>query len=179
MFTNPALFLWPDKERIAVLEESLKITAHMSTPVLYDYMVHHSYTSAEGILGTCFGMLGVIIFLKTSYPLYLVIGLLLIFYLPVNLRYKAALAMNTNPAFKKPLEYEFTENGFTVRQGEESGEISWDKCTKAVSTRLSIVIYTGKKNASILPRKDIGDDLGELISLISAHMDHKKIKIRF
>ena len=161
------------------MEDTLKITAHMSTSVLYDYMVHHSYTSAEGILGTCFGVLGVIIFLKTSYPLYLLIGLLLIFYLPVNLRYKAALSMKLNPAFKKPLEYELSGNGFTVSQGEESGEISWDKCTKAVSTRLSIVIYTGKKNASILPRKDIGDDLGELIGCITAHMDQKKIRIRF
>ncbi|MCR4585525.1 MAG: YcxB family protein [Lachnospiraceae bacterium] len=161
------------------MEDTLKIKANMSTAVLYDYLVHHSYTSAEGILGTCFGMLGVIIFLKTSYPLYLVIGLLLIFYLPVNLRYKASLAMHTNPAFKKPLEYEFGAGGFTVSQGEERGEISWDKCTKAVSTRLSIVIYTGKKNASILPRKDIGDDLGELITRITENMDQKKIKIRF
>ena len=178
MYTDPALFLRSDKGRTE-LEENLKITAHMSTPVLYDYMVHHSYTSAEGILGTCFGMLGVIIFLKTSYPLYLVIGLVLIFYLPVNLRYKASLAMHTNPAFKKPLEYEFSDTGFTVRQDEQSGEIEWDKCTKAVSTRLSIVIYTGKKNASVLPRKDIGDNLGELITRISEHMDQKKIKIRF
>ncbi len=167
------------EEKELVSEDALKITAHMSTPVLYDYMVHHSYTSAEGILGTCFGALGIIIFMKTSYPLYLIIGLLLIFYLPVNLRYKAALAMNANPAFKKPLEYEFSETGFTVSQGEESSEISWDKCTKAVSTRLSIVIYTGKKNASILPPKDIGDDLGVLISCISEHMDQSKIKIRF
>ncbi|MCR5119886.1 MAG: YcxB family protein [Lachnospiraceae bacterium] len=159
--------------------DGLKITANMSTAVLYDYMVHHSYTSAEGILGTCFGVLGLIIFAKTQYPLYLLIGLVLIFYLPVNLRYRAALAMHKNPAFKKPLEYSFGREGFTVRQGEESGEISWDKCTKAVSTRLSIVIYTGKKNASILPRKDIGDDLGELISCISEHMDQRKIRIRF
>ncbi len=160
-------------------EEGLKITAHMSTAVLYDYLVHHSYTSAEGILGTCFGALGVLVYFKTGFPLYLIIGLLLIFYLPVNLRYKAALNMNANPAFKKPLDYVFDDKGFKVSQDDAVNEISWDKCTKAVSTRLSIVIYTGKKNASILPRKDIDADLGELISLISANMDAKKVKIRY
>ncbi len=158
---------------------SVTFKVKMTTGILYDYMLHHAYSGAGAILGTCFGILGVVAFTQTRYPLYLVLGIMLIFYLPLTLAQRAVNQMANNPAFKEPLEYTLDQNGITVRQGSRSENIGWDKCTKATSTRQSIILYTGKNNASILPRKDLGEHTLGVLSVISKYVDPKKVKIRY
>ena len=84
-----------------------------------------------------------------------------------------------NPVFKKPITYDISADGISVFQDGESGQVSWDQCTKAVATKQSIIVYTGKLNASIFPRKELGDDLPALMALIGKYMEPKKVKIRF
>lgn len=159
--------------------KEVQFTVSMSAKILYDYMINHAYTGTSGILGTCFGALGILFFLRTSFILYLIIGLILIFYLPVNLWTQSVKSMTVNAAFKKPLEYKLNSEGITVSQGDTSQTASWDQCTKAVSTRQSIVVYTGKKNACIFPRKQLGDKLSPAIAVLAENMDPKRVKIRF
>ncbi len=159
--------------------KEVSLDVHMNTGVLYDYMLNHSYSGASGILGTCFGFLGIIAFAKTQFPLYLIMGLLLIFYLPVHLRYRAALQMQATEAFKKPLHYVVDRKGISVSQGEQTECVSWEQCLKAVSTKKSIVVYTGKKNATIFPRADLGEYTAALIAVIVENMDPKRVKIRY
>ncbi|MBR5420750.1 MAG: YcxB family protein [Lachnospiraceae bacterium] len=161
-------------------EAELEFSVKMSTGILYDYMLHHAYTSPVGIIGTCFGVLGLMLFASNpQVPLYLVMGLLVLFYLPVSLWRRSATLMLGNSAFKQPLDYAFNPEGFTVSQGGESGSIAWENCIRAVATRKSIFVYTGKRNASIFPRDQIPGGAGTLISLLSKYMEAKRVKIRY
>ena len=162
----------------AEAEVELSFPVQMNASLLYDYLIHHAYTGSSGILGTCFGILGLIVYAKTHFILYLILGIVLILYLPVNLRYRASLQM-LQPVMKQPLQYEFSEKGYTVSQGDVRQSVSWEQCTRAVSTSLSIVIYTGKNNASVFPRKQLGGQLTELLAVIAKYMDPKKVKIRY
>lgn len=159
--------------------KSVSFDVTMDSKILYDYMINHAYTGSSGILGTCFGVLGILFFLKTNYVLYLIIGAVLILYLPINLRYRAALQMQNVESFKKPLHYNVDENGITVSQDDTTQQVAWEQCTKAVSTKQSIVVYTGKANASIFPRKQLEDCLPALIAVIAENMEPGKVKIRF
>lgn len=163
------------------IEKNKEVTldVHMSAGILYDYMLNHSYSGASGILGTCFGFLGIVAFARTHFPLYLIMGILLIFYLPVHLRYRAAVQMQMTEAFKKPLHYVVNREGISVSQGDQTERVSWEQCLKAVSTRKSIVVYTGKQNATIFPRADLGEYTAALIAVIVENMDPKRVKIRY
>lgn len=163
----------------APAESELRVTVQMTAGVLYDYMIRHAYTGAAGILGTCFGFLGLLVFARTGGFLYLIMGIVLILYLPVVLAKNAAVQMKLNPVYKKPLVYDFDADGVHVTQGETSQSLAWEQCTKAVSTGKSILLYTGKNNASIFPRKDLGEDATALIAILAKYMDPKKMKIRF
>jgi len=160
-------------------EAELSVTVRMTAGVLYDYMIRHAYTSASGILGTCFGVLGLLVYAKSGGFLYLIMGIVLILYLPVVLAKNAAVQMKLNPVYKEPLHYEFDSEGVHVSQGESAQSLTWEQCTKAVSTGKSILLYTGKNNASIFPRKDLGEDASALIAILAKYLDPKKMKIRF
>lgn len=145
---------------------------------LYDYMLMHTYNGASGLLGSCVGALAVVVGLAKGQHIFWILGLILIAYLPWTLFLKSRQQALTNPAFQKPLHYVLDEQGITVSQGEASEHQDWENMVKAVSTSRSIIVYTGKSNATIFPRKQMGDKETAVIQMICSNMEPKKVKIR-
>ena len=156
------------------LELDIKIDAK----VLYDYMLHHTYGSFQGVLGTAIGALMIIGFISTQYVIWLIGGLVLLAYLPWSLCLRSKQQMINTPAFQEPLHYRITEQGVEISQNEKKEFQSWEQMVKATSTRKSIILYTSKVNASIFPRKDLGEKEVLLIEMISKHMEAKRVKIK-
>ena len=88
------------------------------------------------------------------------------------------MQVKNTPMFQKPLEYELTEEGITVRQGEQELKNSWGDFTKAVSTGKSVLLYMGRVRAMILPKECMGEQYEEVLKIIHTHMPPKKVKIR-
>lgn len=157
----------------------LDFDVNINSNVLYDYMLRHSYNTAQGLLGTAVGALLIVAFtLNPSVVLYLIFGIVIILYIPVNLFLKAK-TQALNPVFKKPLHYHLSEEGVTVSQNETEQMQKWEDLYKAVSTRTSIILYTSRVNACIFPRNDLQEQTNKVIEMISTHMDPKKVKIRY
>lgn len=156
----------------------LEIDVKMTANALYDYMLYHTYHSFAGILGAVVGVFLVIVFVSGQSPIYLIAGLVVLGYLPYALFTRSRRQYLSTPAFKEPLKYIFTDEGVSVSQNEATESMIWADMVKAVSTPTSIILYTSKVNASIFPKKDLGDKKALLIQAISTHMDPKKVKIR-
>lgn len=146
--------------------------------VLYDYLLYHTYTGTTGLLGTIAGALLVVAYFMAGSILYLIFGVVVLVYLPWTLFIRSKKQYLANPAFKEPLHYTLNEEGMTVSQKDTSEQIAWENLYKAVSTPKSIVLYTSPVNASIFPKKDLGERKAALIEVISTHMPPKKVKIR-
>lgn len=156
----------------------LELDVKMSANALYDYLLYHMYTSFQGIIGAVAGIFLIALFLMGYGPVYLICGLVVLVYLPYTLFLRSRNQFLNTPAFKEPLHYLFNDEGMCVSQNDASESIPWEHILKAVSTPNNIVIYTSKVNASIFPKKDLGDKKMLLIKMISTHMDPKKVKIR-
>lgn len=155
-----------------------EVEIKMSTKIIYDYLIYNTYTSLQGIIGVFIGLLMIIGFLCDMGIIYLILGIVIILYLPWNLYLKAGLQMQRNETFKKPLKFIFTDEGISVAQDGMQEMQKWEDMHKAVSTMNSIIVYTSKYNATILPKKQLGADKLNIIEIISTHMDPKKVKIR-
>ena len=163
-----------EKERINMVELDVKITSGD----LYDFLLRHSYNSVSGLLGAVIGALGVIVGISRQYWIYLILGVVILLYLPWTLFIKSKQQVANNPVFKKPLHYVLDENGITISQGDSSTCQSWEDCLKAVSTGRSIIVYTAKNNATIFPKSQMQDKTTDVIEMISTHMPPAKVKIR-
>lgn len=155
------------------IEFDVKIT----TGSLYDYMLRHTFTSFSGILGEIVGVFLIFGFLASRQFMYLAAGIIVICYVPVALFFQAKRQASA-PAFKEPLHYKLTEEGIEIEVLGEHDAKPWSAVTKVVSTGQSIVMYTGKVNASIFPWKDIKAQKTEIVQMISTHVDPKKVNIR-
>lgn len=156
------------------IEFDVKITAN----ILYDYMLHHTYSSLPGIMGSLVGVLMLILFASNRQPVCLIIGVVILLYLPWTLFLKSRQQALNNAAFRKPLHYRLSDEGIEVSQDDVTERMGWDGMVKAISTRGSIVVYTTPVNACIFPKKDLGDGRYKVIEIISTHMPPKEVKIR-
>ena len=156
----------------------LEFDVNMNSKVLYDYMLHHTYSSFQGVLGTAVGALMLVGFVTTGYVIWCIAGVVLLLYLPWSLFLKSKQQMVNTPAFKKPLHYRLLEEGVEISQGEMKEFQAWKDMVKATSTGKSIILYTSAVNASIFPRNDLGEKEMAVIEMICKHMEPKKIKIK-
>lgn len=161
-----------------VITMDLEFDVKVTPGVLYDYMLFHTYTSASGLIGSAVGALMVVTFFMGYGMLFLIGGAVILAYLPWTLFIKSRQQYLSNPAFKNPLHYQMDEKGVTVAQNGERQSQSWENMYKAVSTPRSLILYTSPVNASIFPKKDLGEKALSVTQMISTHMPPKKVKIR-
>ncbi len=151
---------------------------NMTTGKMYDYMLRHTFTSFAGVVGEVLGIVLVVGFFVTGQWLYLIAGVVCVVYQPVALYMRARRQVNSNEVFKTPLHYTLDDEGITVKSGDNTDSLPWEKMYKAVSTNRSVILYTGRVNACIFPKDDMGDRKDEVIRIISTHMDPKQVNIR-
>ncbi len=156
-----------------MVEVDIKIEARD----LYDYLLTHHYNSSSGLLGSCVGALAVIVGAVQPQWLLLILGVILLFYLPWTL-FLRSKKQALNPVFQKPLHYRLDGDGITVSQGEEAQLLAWEDMVKAVSTGKSIIVYTSRTSAIIFPKRELGEQKGAVIEVISTHMPPAKVKIK-
>lgn len=145
---------------------------------LYDYMLRHTYNSPAGLMGSIVGAIMIIVALPQKQWIFVIGGLVLLLYLPWTLFIKSRQQILTNSVFKEPLHYVLDGEGIHISQGEAEEMQSWDKMVKAVSTSKSIIVYTSKVNATIFPKRQLGDKTAAVIETISTNMPSNKVRIR-
>ena len=156
----------------------LEFDVKVDSKVLYDYMLHHTYGSFQGVLGTAVGALMLVGFAITGYVIWLIAGIVLLAYLPWSLFLKSKQQMLSTPVFQKPLHYRMTEEGVEISQGEAKEFQKWEHMWKATSTGKSIILYTSRVNACIFPRADLKGKEVAVIEMISQYMSPANVKIK-
>ncbi len=156
----------------------VKVTVKIEAGDLYDYMLMHSYNSPAGILGSSFGAVLILFAFVTRQWMFIVLGLIMLLYLPWTLFLKSRQQALNNPAFQEPLQYTLDEEGLTVSAGEEEARLAWGDMHKAVSTNRSIILYTSRVNATLFPKRQLGDERAAVMEMISTHMPPARVKIK-
>ena len=170
--------------------EKIELDIKITEKDLFGFNMYHSYHSIQTWL---FAGLGVVItglalttFNKvdiTYTMLYILAGLLFVFYTPINLKTQSKLAMRTGGAISEKMKYEFSESGIKVSLSEcddkemkdsTATSVPWALIFKIKETKKAFYIYTSPKNASILPKVQIGDKEAMLKELFRKELETYK-----
>lgn len=164
---------------------SVKFQVQMTDKYMYDFMLYHNYTHASGLMSAIAGVLCFAVFLTKvtngdvqASVLWLMCAILMLIINPHNMKSRAKMQVKNTPMFQKPLEYELSDEGITVRQEEAESVILWEEVTKAVSTGKSVILYLGRVRALIFPKECMGGQYEEVLKMIHTHMPPRKVRIR-
>ena len=156
----------------------LKFDVKMTIPVMYDYMMYHTVTGMQFYLAIGIGIMAIAAFVIDHNPLYLIAGLIMIAYLPVERYIQAGRQVKLNPVFKENLHYTLDEEKMSIDVKEEHMEAPWDAVVKVRSTKKSLILYTGSVTATIFPKESLGSDYDKVLRLIRDKVPEGRVKIR-
>lgn len=105
--------------------------------------------------------------------LYVLFGLLFIFYIPFDLKRKAKKQVKTNPYYAQPIHYILDEEGVTTIQGENEAKVTWDKFSKIKLTKKSMFLYMRNKNACVFSLNVFGKELDQAYDWIKSKVGQK------
>lgn len=163
----------------------IRFDVKMSVGLMYDFLLYHTYTSVAGLISTLLGILLLGFGVNLQYQgsanplIYYITGGILIIYTPINLWLSAQKQVKLSPIYKEPITYILCEDGIVTAQNEEEAKADWSAVQKVVSTGRSIIVYTAKNRGVILEKKAMGNSYGDIIKMISTHVEPKKVKIKY
>ena len=94
------------------------------------------------------------------------LGILIILYYPFIIATKTKGIKNNSKVFQQIFHYMLDEEGLHLKVDKESVDVEWKYVRKLMVLKSSLVVYTGKANAWIIPTKDMGDQKDEITAFL-------------
>lgn len=152
---------------------------------MYRFHLYHTYGGIHGIMSVVIAILVFCIAgktygsVETMYTvLYVFLGVLFLIYMPVSLYLRAKRQILTSEVFKEPLHFTVTEEKIISSQKEQSAELLWEQVYKVVETKSSILVYSSRINAFVLPKSQIGDQCEILRQIMMQKLPKYRIKLK-
>lgn len=163
----------------------LQLDIQLKEKDLYRFNLFQTYTSSQGIVSIVLAILGVIMAV-TSFGggnigygvMYVAFSVIILLYVPISLRGRVKLTLKNNEVLAGVLHYHFTEKEIKVTSGEDSGELPWKQIYKMIDTKHNVLIYSGRRNAYVLPKDQIGDNYALLKELAEKSLEPHRVKLR-
>ena len=138
----------------------------MDEKTLTDFYMSYNMGGFSGFVWPIIGVIAIVIAIlsKDATPmtyrlLYVIFGLLFIFYIPLDLKKKAKKQLKTNPYYAQPIHYILNEEGVTTTQGENEATVEWKNFSRMKLTKKSMILYMRNRNACVFSLSVFGDDL--------------------
>ncbi len=164
---------------------SVEFDAAITEKDMYRFNLYHAYHGFQGICATLVGVwvliTAAITFGKVEprYTLlYTVFGIVFLIYVPASLYLRSKKQIQASDVLKQPLRYKVDDAGIHVSQGEQAADLEWKQIYKMVSTKNSLLVYSNRVNAYVIPREAVGKERYEtVVALAVNHMEGYRLKL--
>lgn len=165
------------------MDQEVRFQTKVEVQDMYRFLMRHAYIGMSGVINLIISIGALVLFFTgaggdstVSNVLLLIIAAMFTVINPIYLYYKAAKQVKLTPMFLKPLEYVLNEKGILVRQEKEELLMEWDQVRKVLETKKDFYIYFSLTRANILPKNQLGDDVGRIREFLKSHVKQKNGK---
>lgn len=166
-------------------QDKVEFDVQLQPKDLYRFNIYQTYTGIQGWISVILGILGFVMagitFGEAELPytiLYIVVGFLFLFYIPVSLWFRAKAVLKTNTVLAGKLHYEVSDEQIHVTQGEDAGDLPWEAIYKIVANKNQVLIYSTRINAYVVPREQIGDQYEGFCKIAKRKLQSYKLKMK-
>lgn len=162
----------------------IKFNIQMTEKILLNFMIYTNYCNPMGVFAVAVGVFALVMggmnFQAGYWDVALPVFAAAIFVLvvgPITTVMKAK-SQSKSEMFQKPLHYEVSARGISVSQDYKRTMNEWTKFKKVVETKKLLILYITKSRAIIFPKDAIAEQYEDIVKMIRANVDAKKVRIR-
>lgn len=148
------------------------------------FNLYHTYSKFATWFATALGVFAFFVAVwsrnrvsGTLTVLYVVIGIFILLYVPLNTLLSAKHRIRITPEVLEPLHYCIDEKGITVSREGESGFLSWEKVFRVVGAKTAIYIYSSRIFAYVIPKHALEGKEEELKDTLKKHLEPKRVRL--
>lgn len=104
----------------------------------------------------------------------IIIGMLFTVVQPVMLYSKARTQVKRNESINEKLHYNVSEEGITVSQGEQEGQVKWYEVRKKIVSKNAMYIYMSPVRAFIFTRGQCEGQYDRLVDMVNDMVEKYK-----
>lgn len=135
------------------------------------------FTMALGVVALIFAAVFSHRISGTLTAIYILLGLFLLIYIPLNPVLMARHRMKVTPSMREPLHYQIDEAGVAVSREGESASLSWEKFYRVVFRETAVYLYSSRIYAYVIPKAALADGKEEeLKTFVTSHLERRRIK---
>ena len=164
--------------------------AQVNEDDLFRFNMRHTYTSFSGI-GSI--VAGILIFTiagvmherlgTENVVLYCILATLFLLYTPIHLKLRAKTVMAMDSPLSRGMTFRLEDEGLAIETavaGEDDQNqafLPYQQIYRVSLTKQDLLIYTSRKNAYIVPRRDVEDQLDAIIEVFRSKLDSYRLSI--
>ena len=164
----------------------LKVKSKLSADELYNFLMHHTYTSVWGFTGILISICALLAFIQLcinggnilTKACLVVTALLFLVIQPVRLYIQSQRMIVNDKGYAEPIEYFFDHAGITLTQGQDQAFYAWGEIEKVVSTKKIVAIYVNKKRVFKISKQDIADKYDDFRKIIRTYAIKASVRLR-
>ena len=164
-----------------------KLKVQLTKGQLFDFFLYHTFSKGSGFLVNMLGMCVIILGAVMQFVgkiefrqlvLYVIVGVVVLAYTPLQLKFRARKQMEVNPEYRDPREYVFSEeDGIIVVQNGQETKYEWSQIQRTVTTPKTIGIYYEKERAFIIPKEAFGDRFVPVMQMVVQHIGLNNVRL--
>ena len=157
---------------------------------LFRFNMRHAYTSFSGIVSI---VAGVLIFVIAAVMherlgtenviLYCALAVLFLVYTPVHLWVRTKALMAVDSPLSKGIRYTLEEDGLRIEtevaddNNRNTAFFPYEQMYKVALTKQDLLIYSSRRNAYIIPRCNIEDQLDAICGVFREKLDSYRLSL--
>ena len=157
----------------------------LNPKLFYRFNMKMLYLSFQGFLAIaipifCF-VVGGFDLSKALYQVaavYIGCGLLFLLYMPISMWLRSKKLFKEGAPMTLPLTYTISEEKIVVKQGSEYSEATWDQVYKLNAGKRGIEIFTGRRNACLLPKEQMGEAYDTVVEIATKQLPKYRLNVK-
>lgn len=161
-------------------KNQINASIRLSAYDMFCFMMQHTYLSFGGVLSLLFSVGSLFMLIRvgadvdTQYRIILAVCALLFTVInPLLVYIRSAKQVARKPELSVPIEYIFTEEGFTMKQNGEEASAEWNALWKVREGRTHFYLYGNRMRANIIPKKQMNGQEKVLSEFIKESLKRK------
>ncbi len=163
-------------------KETFQFHIQMKAKDLWKFSMYHSNKGYLGVFNVLFTLASLYLLVTkwsdtgTAYRLMLLVCAMMFTVWQPGILFLKALKQAGNDRLKAAMDMAFDKKGFTVSQGDQSMEVTWDQVTRVARIPGIYILYMSSIRAYLLPDQILGDEKETFAEFLREVLPKERLK---